>query len=174
MKILGFLFNKIEFCVEGVVMIINLVRAKIDDLEKILELQRIAFQDLLIKYRDYETSPATETKENIENKLRQKFTYFYYIFLNDTIVGAVRVVDKKDGSRKRVAPIFILKEYRNKGIAQKVFSEIERIHGEYNWKLDTIFQEKGNCYLYEKLGYKRIGNLEKINDKMDIVYYIKD
>ena len=94
--------------------------------------------------------------------------------MDESIAGAVRVVDKKGGSRKRIAPIFIIEHYRNKGIAQRVFSEIERIHGEHNWKLDTIFQEKGNCYLYEKLGYKRVGDLEKINDKMDIVYYIKD
>ena len=77
--------------------------------------------------------------------------------MDESIVSAVRVVDKKDGSRKRVAPIFIIEYYRNKGIAQRVFSEIERIHGEHNWKLDTISQEKGNCYLYEKLGYKRAG-----------------
>ena len=104
----------------------------------------------------------------------QDYTFFYYIYVDESITGAVRVVDKKDGSRKRVAPIFIMEQYRNKGIAQKAFSEVERIHGKNNWKLDTIFQEKGNCYLYEKLGYKRVGELEKINDKMDIVYYIKD
>jgi hypothetical protein len=40
--------------------------------------------------------------------------------------------------------------------------------------LDTILQEAGNCYLYEKLGYKKTGKTEKINDKMDIVYYEKD
>ena len=34
--------------------------------------------------------------------------------------------------------------------------------------------EEGNCYLYEKLGYKRIELVENINDKMDIVYYEKN
>ena len=76
------------------------------------------------------------------------------IFDGDNLVGAIRVVDKKDGSRKRVAPVFIMKEFRNKGLAQKAFEEVEKIHGHDNWKLDTILQEEGNCYLYEKLGYK--------------------
>lgn len=66
------------------------------------------------------------------------------------------------------------KEFRNKGIAQKTFDEIEKIHGNENWKLDTILQEKGNCHLYEKLGYKKTGIIENINERMDIVYYEKD
>ena len=155
-------------------MNIELVRIDTHETEKLWKMQINAFKSLLEKYQDFETNPGAETKEKIEDKLLQDYTFFYYIYVDESIAGAVRVVDKKDGSRKRVAPIFIMEQYRNKGIAQKVFSEVERIHGKNNWKLDTIFQEKGNCYLYEKLGYKRVGELEKINDKMDIVYYIKD
>ena len=86
----------------------------------------------------------------------------------------MRVVHRNDGSRKRIAPIFIMKEFRGKGLAQKTFEEIEKIHGSDNWSLDTILQETGNCYLYEKLGYKKTGVTEKINDRMDIVYYEKN
>ena len=39
---------------------------------------------------------------------------------------------------------------------------------------DTILQEEGNCYLYEKLGYKRTCKIENINERMDIVYYEKN
>ena len=39
-----------------------------------------------------------------------------------------------------------MKEFRNKGLAQKAFEEVEKIHGHDNWKLDTILQEEGNCY----------------------------
>ena len=42
------------------------------------------------------------------------------------------------------------------------------------WKLDTILQEKGNLHLYEKLGYRQTGKIEKISDIMDIVYYEKN
>ena len=41
-------------------------------------------------------------------------------------------------------------EYRNKGYAQIAIREAEKIHGVGNWSLDTILQEKGNLYLYEK------------------------
>ena len=151
----------------------KLVRADINDCDKIWNMQKEAFADLLDKYQDYDTSPVCERRERIETKLLETFTYFYYIYFENEIAGAVRVVDKKDGSRKRVSPIFIMKEYRNKGLAQKTFEEIEKIHGSDNWELATILQEQGNCHLYEKLGYKRTGTITKINDRMDIVGYEK-
>lgn len=155
-------------------MSIKLVRIGVNDAEKLWTMQVQAFQKLLDKYQDLETNPANETKEKIKTKLLQKQTFFYYIYEGNDIVGAIRVIDKKDGSRKRVAPVFIMEKFRNKGLAQKAFCEIERIHGKDNWELDTIFQEKGNCYLYEKLGYIRIGEIDRINDRMDIIHYIKN
>ena len=152
----------------------RLVRATVNDCEKIWSLQIEAFADLLAKYQDYETSPGNEPKENIQTKLLDEFTFFYFIYHEDEIAGAVRVVDRKDGDRKRIAPIFIMKKFRNRGLAQKTFEEIERIHGINHWMLDTILQEAGNCYLYEKLGYKRTGKIEHINERMDIVYYEKN
>ena len=152
----------------------RLVRANVSDCEKIWSLQIEAFADLLAKYQDYETSPGNEPKENIQAKLLDEFTFFYFIYLEDEIAGAVRVVDRKDGDRKRIAPIFIMKKFRNRGLAQKTFEVIERIHGINHWMLDTILQEAGNCYLYEKLGYQRTGEIENINERMDIVYYEKN
>ena len=152
----------------------KLIRANINDCEKIWKMQKEAFADLLEKYQDYQTSPANEPVEKIKAKLLDSFTYFYFIYDDDALVGAVRVLHRNDGSRKRIAPIFIMKEFCGKGLAQKTFEEIEKIHGSDNWSLDTILQETGNCYLYEKLGYKKTGVIEKINDRMDIVYYEKN
>ena len=152
----------------------RLVRANVNDCEKLWSLQIEAFSDLLAKYQDYETSPGNESKEFIQAKLLDEFTFFYFIYYADSIAGAVSVIDKKDGNRKKVAPIFIMKDFRNKGLAQKAFEELEKIHGSDKWMLDTILQEEGNCYLYEKLGYKRTGKIENINERMDIVYYEKN
>ena len=152
----------------------RLVRASVSDCEKIWSMQIEAFADLLAKYQDYETSPGNEPKERIRAKLLDEFTFFYFIHCENDIVGAVRVVDRKSGDRKRIAPIFIMKRFRNKGLAQKTFEEIEKNHGSNNWMLDTILQEEGNCYLYEKVGYKRTGKIENINERMDIVYYEKN
>ncbi len=107
-------------------------------------------------------------------RFEQPWTTYYFILAEDEKVGAIRVVDKKDGSRKRISPIWIMLEHRNKGYAQEAVKEVERIHGSDHWCLDTILQEKGNLHLYEKLGYHRTGRIDKINDRMDIVFYEKD
>jgi hypothetical protein len=110
----------------------------------------------------------------VEERLRQPFTYYYLIMNSETAVGAVRVVDMKDGSAKRISPIFIMKEFRRKGFAQSAIRAVEELHGSNNWSLDTILQEEGNCSLYEKIGYRRTGETQIINERMTIVSYEKE
>ncbi|WP_232508241.1 GNAT family N-acetyltransferase [Macrococcoides bohemicum] len=83
------------------------------------------------------------------------------------------MVDKHDDSPKRISPIFILPEYRNLGLAQRAIEAVEVMHGSTNWMLNTILEEKGNCYLYEKLGYERFGELNRINDNLTLINYRK-
>lgn len=49
----------------------------------------------------------------------------------------------------------------------------EEIHGTENWMLSTILQEKGNCHLYEKMGYHQTGETKPVNDKLTLVFYEK-
>ena len=151
----------------------KLVRVGIQDAEKLWKMQVEAFQDLYEKYQDTETSPATENIDKIQMRLNQPFTYYYFIEVDNITVGAIRVVDKKEGA-KRISPIFIMSKYRKRGYAQKAIQLVEEIHGNSDWELDTILQEKGNCYLYEKLGYQQTGKTEIINDKLTLVFYRKE
>lgn len=154
---------------------VHLVRIMLDEANELWEMQVRAFLDLYEKYQDTETSPATETVDRVIMRLEQPFTYYYYIKVGDTKVGAIRVVDKsEEGKGKRISPIFILPEYRNKGFAQKAIQLAEKIHGKSNWELETILQEKGNCHLYEKMGYFQTGKTEKINDNLTLVFYQKN
>ena len=152
---------------------ICLVRASLSDAEKIWSMQKEAFTELFEKYQDFETSPATEPLERTVLKLKQSETYFYMIQFDGQTVGAVRVVDSRNNNRKRISPMFILSGFRNIGIAQKAIKTIEEIHGSKNWELATIMQEKGNCHLYEKMGYRTTGETKIINDKLTLVFYQK-
>lgn len=145
-----------------------------EDIELVWKMQVDAFSELLEKYKDFDMSPAAEKMDKINARFKQPWTTYYFILADDEKVGVIRVVDRKDGSRKRISPIWIMQEFRNKGYAQQAILEAERIHGSNHWCLDTILQEKGNLYLYEKLGYHQTGRIDKINDRMDIVYYEKD
>lgn len=151
-----------------------LKKATREDIETIWKMQVEAFTELLDKYQDFDMSPATESLEKIIAKFEQPWTTYYYIVENDIVVGAVRIVNKNDGSRKRISPIWIMGEFRNKGYAQQAMTELENIYGSDHWCLDTILQEKGNLHLYEKMGYVQTGKVEHINEKMDIVFYEKN
>lgn len=153
---------------------IVLKRAGAEDVRQLWEMQVEAFAALLQKYQDFDTNPGNEPEERVKARLEQSFTYFYFIEDAGAVVGAIRVVDKQDGSRKRISPLFILPPYRNKGYAQAAMREAEKLHGIDNWSLDTILEERGNCYLYEKMGYRRTGGVKKINEKMTLVFYEKN
>lgn len=155
-------------------MSVSLRQAAIEDIELIWKMQVEAFTGLLDKYQDYDMSPATESLEKIKSKYEQPWTTYYFIMDDDLAVGAVRVVNKPDGSRKRISPIWIMPKFRNKGYAQQAFVQIEKIYGADNWCLDTILQEEGNIHLYEKIGYRQTGKVEHINERMDIVFFEKN
>ena len=73
----------------------KLVRIGLEEAELLWKMQVEAFQGLYAKYQDTETSPATEKIDKIIMRLKQPFTYYYFIVIDDVKVGAVRVVDKK-------------------------------------------------------------------------------
>ena len=156
-------------------MEITLVRAIIQDAENLWKMQIVAFQDLYAKYQDPETSPVTETLEKTMTRLEQPYTYYYYIKVGDCIVGTMCVIDhKEEGKYKFLSLIFIMKEFRGRGYAQQAMKLAEEIHGNSGWKLDTILQEKGNCHLYEKMGYKQPGETKVVNERMTLVFYQKE
>lgn len=154
-------------------MSVKLYKANLDNAETIHEMQVKAFMPLLEKYQDYDTNPANESLERIIARFNQPFTDYYLIHYFEDTIGGIRVV-KMGNTSYRVSPIFITPEHQGKGLAQKVFAIIEQIYEDAKlWELDTIMQEEGLCYLYEKLGYQKTGETKKINDNITIVFYEK-
>ena len=92
-------------------------------------------------------------------------------------MGAINVGRKASDPEEScfyISPIFILPKYQGQGIGyvaiQKAFEMYPDIKVR---KLDTILQEKGNCHLYEKCGFQRIGEEQVINEKMTLINYEK-
>lgn len=155
-------------------MKIELIKATENNAVQIWQMQKTAFSKMLDKYKDFETNPASEPLDKVIARLRQPFTYFYLIKSNCEVVGAIRVVDKKSKEEaKRISPLFILPQHRNKGYAQAAILQAEKIHGSNDWGLSTILQEAGNCHLYEKMGYKKTGEAVKVNSLMTLITYKK-
>lgn len=147
---------------------------KESDIDTVVEIQRAAYRPLYETYHDDATNPYIETKEAILRKYTRKESKGYLFLLDDIPVGAVRITFYPESSSAKVSALGVLPQYQGQRIAQQALLKIEEMHPEVSrWFLDTILEEPGNCHLYEKLGYKRTGKLEKINDKLTLVFYEK-
>ncbi len=155
-------------------MNIEFQKAVFADCKQIHKIQVKSFTQLLEKYQDYDTNPACEPLEIIENKFNQSFTDYYFILINGVKIGAVRVVRLSEKAC-RISPIFILPEFQGKGYAQVAMLGIEKLYpNAEKWELDTIKQESKLVCFYEKMGYIATGKEEDIKEGMTIVFYEKN
>lgn len=152
---------------------VTLSKATVKDAPAIHAMQLQAFMPLLEKYQDYETNPANETMERLVERMNQEFVDYYIIRNAGNAVGSMRV-KKIDEHHYWLGQICVLPQYQGQGIAQQAFSLIEKIYADAKtWGLATVVQEERNCYLYEKLGYRRTHETREINDKMTLCFYEK-
>ena len=151
----------------------KMVKATGKDVELLHRLQVKAFMPLYEKYHD-DASPAKESRERLLKKIEDANSDFYIVYKEKEPIGGIRVKygETANENVKRIAPIFIIPEYQNRGIAQQVLHRIFKLYPDtITWKLDTIKQEKGNCHLYEKCGFKKTGADKIVNDKMTLIDY---
>ena len=152
---------------------IKLLLATEKDAELIHQMKYEAFLPLYEKYQDDETSPVKEQIEKVIKQLQEERTDYYLIQSQGEAVGAVRV---RKGQEKEyyISPLFILPQYQNKGIAYAAIQLLFQIYKQaVVWRLDTILQEKGNCHLYEKCAFVRVGEEKIVNERMTLIDYEK-
>lgn len=156
-------------------MKIILQEANETDAAAIHELQLAAFAPLLKKYRDYGTSPATEPLEKTISRIKNPKSQYFMILADGELAGAIHIVRKETNGSLWISPIFIGPGHQGKGIAQTAMLMAEqKFADDKAWELSTLAEEAGNCYLYEKLGYRRTGKEQKINNRATLVYYQKE
>ena len=154
-------------------MDVTLKKATLADAELLWQMQVEAFCKTYETYRDDELSPYLEPLERTQQRICEPITSYYVIKADGEPVGGIRIRDHGAGNPKVLGPLYVLPQWRGNGIAQRAIELVEGIHGKDNWLLDTILQEKGNCHLYEKMGYRQIGISQIVNERMTLVLYKK-
>ena len=154
-------------------MDVILRKADLADAQLLWQMQVESFRKTYETYRDDETTPYLEKMERTVQRINEPATSYYVIEADGAPVGGIRVRDYGTENPKVLGPLYVLPECRGKGIAQKAIKLAEDIHGKENWLLDTILQEKGNCRLYEKMGYRQTGISQIVNERMTLVLYKK-
>ena len=152
---------------------VELVKIKKREMFKAWRYQKKGFRDTLEKYRDYDTSPATERLKKFALRFNNPIIDSYWVLYNGRIAGAMDIGNKKEYTL--LNRFYILPEYRNRGIGQRALKIAESKYPDSaEWRLDTISEEKNNIHLYEKLGYVEYGERKIINERMTIVNYKKE
>ena len=153
---------------------VKLEEVQSDEIEQLYDMQVQSFMPLYRKYHD-EGSPAIEPIEKVRGRAAQDNRKYYFIVKDGARVGAINIGCKPSDPEEScfyISPIFVLPKYQNQGIGYVAIQKAFTLYPDAKvWKLDTILQEPGNCHLYEKCGFVRVGEDHIINDKMTLIDY---
>lgn len=126
-------------------------KAKIKDAEKILTLQKLAYQSEAILNNDFNIPPLKQTLDEMRNQFTE------YVILkaveDNKIIGSVRAYEKD--SACFIERLFVHPDKQNHGVGAMLMESIENIFKDAKrFELATSSKSKRNIYLYEKFGYK--------------------
>ncbi len=138
------------------------------DLEDILDLQKLAYQENAIRYNDFTILPLNQTLEELKKELEGSI--ILKVVEDRRIVGSVRAFEK-DGSCY-IGRLIVHPDYQNKGIGKKLMKAVEKCFKGARFELFTGHLDEKNLAFYGKLGYKRFKD-EKINDALRFIYFEK-
>jgi GNAT superfamily N-acetyltransferase len=153
-------------------MTIHIEKAEIEDLQRILELQKLAYRKEAERYDDFTIPPLTQTIEEITSEFES--TVFLKLCHGNEIAGSIR--GKKEGSTCHVGRLMVHPEHRGKGFGSMLIRELENCFLEdedvRRFELFTGDQSHDNIQLYESRGY-RIYKTESPGGVITMVYMEK-
>ena len=144
-------------------------KAQKEDLEKILELQYLAYQSEAKLFGNMDIPPLKQTIEEVYNEF-QKGTILKALDDIGVIIGSVRAY--QENGTVYIGKLMVHPKMQRKGIGTKLLLEIEREYPNQRYELFTSTKSISNIRLYERLGYK-IFKEETVSQELQFVYLQK-
>ena len=144
-------------------------RAKPEDAQEVLDLQKLAYLSEAAIYDEYNIPPLTQTLAGMEQDFHKQTVL--KVTMGGRIIGSVRGYVSRGTCF--VGRLIVHPDFQNQGIGTRLLAEIEATFGQARrFELFTGHQSERNLYLYRKLGYKPFRS-ERITDNLTIVYLEK-
>ena len=124
--------------------------AEFKDLQTILELQKLCYEENAERYNDFNIPPMVQTLEQIQDE----FDVNVILKAEDEskIVGSVRAYENDDVCY--IGRLIVHPDSQNKGVGAKLMAAIEsKFPTVSKYELFTGYKDKKNLYFYGKLGY---------------------
>lgn len=127
----------------------EIVKAKIEDAEEILSLQKLAYQSEAELYNDFDIPPLTQTLDEIKAQFADHV--ILKTMFEDNIIGTVRAYEKNGVCY--IGRLAVHPKMQNQGIGQALLLEIEKYFACKRFELFTGSKSNKNIHLYRKHGY---------------------
>lgn len=147
----------------------NIRKAEKEDLQRILELQYLAYQSEAKLFNDPDIPPLKQTLAEVECEF-QKGIILKAVDVNNTIIGSVRAY--YDNDSVYIGKLMVHPEKQGQGIGTRLLAAIENEYPQQRYELFTSSKSIKNIELYEKSGYK-IFREKQITDELKFVYLEK-
>lgn len=147
----------------------NIEKAEREDLQKILDLQYLAYQSEAKLFNNRDIPPLKQTLEDVFDEY-QKGIILKALDEEGKIIGSVR--GYLENGTVHIGKLMVQPKEQGKGIGTKLLLSIEEEFPDCRYELFTSTKSKRNIELYEKLGYKVFFE-KKITEELRFVYLEK-
>lgn len=149
---------------------IEIVKADVNDLPEILELQKIAYRSEAELVNNYAIQPLTQTLRELELEFAGGVVLkAAHAEAKEKIVGSVRGIIS--GDTLRIGKLMVHPDSQNQGIGARLLLEIEKHCPAQRCELFTSAMSARNLLLYTKHGYTETRRQE--SDGVSLVFLEK-
>lgn len=132
---------------------VSITPARKEDLPRILQIQKQAFQNEAEIYGVCAVSPLFQTLESLEAEFATKT--FLKATVNGVLAGSIRF--SRNGRRVRFEKLIVHPDFQNRGLGGRLLAAAEAVcPGVEVYELMTGGKSEKNLYLYGKQGYKGV------------------
>lgn len=144
--------------------------AMLGELQSILDLQKLSYQENARRYNNYRIMPLKQTLADMEADFSR--CTFLSARIDGVMVGSIRAYREEETCF--IVRLFVHPEYRDHGIGKSLLKAVEeRFAGVARYELFTGYRDEKNLAFYEKMGYRRFRE-ETHEDGMTFYYMEKE